>query len=127
MPCAILDEAETLETFPLIGRVVAGLPHMADEYRFLPVRNYLVFYRVTAAGVFVNRILIQETRLSPIAGIAVTQQDCRFPEGRAAKGDFRTVRQSLYYLCGTTTNETRLNELEKESSLKKGTSCRVGF
>ena len=44
-----------------------------------------------------------------------------------APGDFRTVRQSLYYLGGTVTNETRLNELEKESSLKKGNSCRVGF
>ena len=40
---------------------------------------------------------------------------------------FRTVRQSLYYLGGSVTNETRLNELEKESSLKKGTSRRVGF
>jgi SpoVK/Ycf46/Vps4 family AAA+-type ATPase len=44
-----------------------------------------------------------------------------------APGDFRTVRQSLYYLGGAVTNETRLNELEKESSLKKGTSRRVGF
>ena len=44
-----------------------------------------------------------------------------------APGDFRTVRQSLYYLGGTVTNETRLNELEKESSLKKGISRRVGF
>ena len=44
-----------------------------------------------------------------------------------APGDFRTVRQSLYYLGGTVTNDTRLNELEKESSLKKGTSRRVGF
>ena len=44
-----------------------------------------------------------------------------------APGDFRTVRQSLYYLGGTVTNDTRLSELEKESSLKKGTSRRVGF
>ena len=44
-----------------------------------------------------------------------------------APGDFRTVRQSLYYLGGTVTNETRLNELEKESSLKKGAKHRVGF
>ena len=44
-----------------------------------------------------------------------------------APGDFRTVRQSLYYLGGSVTNETRLNELEKESSLKKGTSRRIGF
>jgi hypothetical protein len=44
-----------------------------------------------------------------------------------APGDFRTVRQSRYYLGGTVTNATRLNELEKESAIKKGTSRRVGF
>ena len=44
-----------------------------------------------------------------------------------APGDFRTVRQSLYYLGGSVSNETRLNELEKESSLKKGCGRRIGF
>ena len=44
-----------------------------------------------------------------------------------APGDFRTVRQSLYYLGGLVTNATRLGELEKESSLKKGASRRIGF
>ncbi len=44
-----------------------------------------------------------------------------------APGDFRTVRQSLYYLGGAVSNEIRLNELEKECSLKKGTSRRIGF
>ena len=44
-----------------------------------------------------------------------------------APGDFRTVRQSLYYLGGTVTNETCLNELEKESSLKKCGGRRIGF
>ena len=44
-----------------------------------------------------------------------------------APGDFRTVRQSLYYLGGAVLNETRLNELEKESSLKKNIQKRVGF
>ena len=33
---------------------------MADEYRFLPVRNYLVFYRVTAEEVFVDRVLYKK-------------------------------------------------------------------
>lgn len=42
-------------------------------------------------------------------------------------GDFRTVRQSLYYLGGSVSNETRLNELEKECSLKKGCGRRIGF
>ena len=44
-----------------------------------------------------------------------------------APGDFRTVRQSLYYLGGTVSNGTRLCELEKESSLKKGVHARIGF
>ena len=44
-----------------------------------------------------------------------------------APGDFRTVRQSLYYLGGTTTNELLLSALEKESSLKRGTHLRMGF
>ena len=43
-----------------------------------------------------------------------------------APGDFRTVRQSLYYLGGSVSNETRLNELEKECSLKKGCGRRIG-
>ena len=44
-----------------------------------------------------------------------------------APGDFRTVRQSTYYLGGATTNAMRLTELEKESSLKKGTAAKIGF
>lgn len=44
-----------------------------------------------------------------------------------APGDFRTVRQALFYLGGTVTNEVRLGELEKESALKKGGGRRMGF
>jgi hypothetical protein len=44
-----------------------------------------------------------------------------------APGDFRTVRQSLYYLGGAVTNATRLDGLEKESSLKKGAARSIGF
>ena len=44
-----------------------------------------------------------------------------------APGDFRTVRQSLYYLGGAVTNAMRLGGLEKETSLKKSTSVRIGF
>ena len=65
----ILDEAEVLEEFPLIGHAVEGLPLMADEYRFLPVRNYLVFYRVTAEGVFVDRILYKMRDYLPLLGM----------------------------------------------------------
>ena len=45
-----------------------------------------------------------------------------------APGDFRTVRQSLHYLGGAVSNVMRLNELEKESSLKKSAGrARIGF
>ena len=38
-----------------------------------------------------------------------------------APGDFRTVRQATYYLGGTVTNLQRIEELEKESSVKRDT------
>jgi plasmid stabilization system protein ParE len=66
---AILDGAESLEDFPFVGTVVHGLPSIADEYRFLPVRNYLVFYRVTLEGVFVDRILYKRRDYLPLLGL----------------------------------------------------------
>ena len=54
---AILDQAEKLEAFPFIGSIVEGLPFATDTYRFLCVRNYLVFYRVSESEIFVDRIL----------------------------------------------------------------------
>ena len=45
-----------------------------------------------------------------------------------APGDFRTVRQSLYYLGGGVDNAMRLGELEKESRVKSAANRpRVGF
>ena len=46
-----------------------------------------------------------------------------------APGDFRTVRQATYYLGGTVTNSQRIEELEKESSVKKDTKkvSKIGF
>ena len=47
---------------------------------------------------------------------------------RLAPGDFRTVRQSLYYLGDTVDNAMRLGELEKESSVKGGSAHqKIGF
>ena len=54
---AILDRAEELELFPFIGSIVEGLPFASDEYRFLGVKNYLIFYRVTETEIFIDRIL----------------------------------------------------------------------
>ena len=47
-----------------------------------------------------------------------------------APGDFRTVRQGMFYLPGEKTNALRLTELEKESEVKKDTrraARKVGF
>lgn len=46
-----------------------------------------------------------------------------------APGDFRTVRQSMYYLGGEVTNAQRIAALEKECAVKKDArqSRRIGF
>ena len=54
---AILDRAEDLESFPFVGSIVEGLSFTSDEYRFLGVKNYLIFYRVTETEIFIDRIL----------------------------------------------------------------------
>lgn len=54
---AILSGAEMLEGFPHAGSVVRGLPPGIGEYRFLTVRNWLIFYRLSEPRVFVDRIL----------------------------------------------------------------------
>jgi hypothetical protein len=45
-----------------------------------------------------------------------------------APGDFRTVRQSLYYLGNAVDNSMRIGELEKEAAVKRGArSAEIGF
>ena len=66
---AILDSAESLEDFPLSGSLVEGLPIRADEYRFMPVRNYIVFYRVTESNIFIDRILYKRRDYLPLLGL----------------------------------------------------------
>ena len=45
-----------------------------------------------------------------------------------APGDFRTVRQSLYYLGNAVDNSMRIGELEKEAAIKRGArSAEIGF
>ena len=53
---AIWDGSEALEGFPFVGSLVEGIPFLNEEYRFLTVRNYLIFYRVTDTQIFVDRI-----------------------------------------------------------------------
>ena len=47
------------------------------------------------------------------------EETCRLEEiSSLAPGDFRTVRQSLYYYGGEVTNAMRLDALERESEAK---------
>lgn len=54
---AILNAADSLEDFPYVGSLVEGLPPIYGEYRFITVRNYIVFYRLSEGQVFIDRIL----------------------------------------------------------------------
>ena len=65
---AILDGAESLEGFPFVGSLVEGIPFL-KEYRFLPVRNYLIFYRVTESQIFVDWILYKKRDYSQLLGL----------------------------------------------------------
>jgi len=62
----ILDRAEDLEALPYIGSLVDGLPSDSGEYRVIGVHNYLVFYRVTDTGVFIDRILYKRRDYLPL-------------------------------------------------------------
>ena len=66
---AILDRAEQLEDFPFVGSRVEGLPFMTDEYRFIGIRNYLVFYRITDTRIFIDRVLYKRRDYLPLLGL----------------------------------------------------------
>ena len=53
----ILDAAERLEEFPESGAPLASITLIPNGYRFIPVQNHLVFYRVQHPNVFIDRIL----------------------------------------------------------------------
>ena len=46
-----------------------NLPFMADEYRFLPVSNYIIFCRVTETSIFIYRILYKRRDYLPLLGL----------------------------------------------------------
>ena len=65
----ILDGTEKLESFPFIGSIVEGLPAETGEYRVIGIHNYLVFYRVTAGHIFVDRVLYKRRDYLPLLGL----------------------------------------------------------
>ena len=65
---AILEGTDQLEDFPFVGSIVEGLPFMTDEYRFIGIRNYLVFYRITDMRIFIDRVLYKRRDYLPLLG-----------------------------------------------------------
>ena len=104
--------------------VMVGATNFMDNLDAAIMRRFtfkLQFDYLDTAGkrLFFERMF--KTRLSDVDAMRLAGIPSLAP------GDFRTVRQSLYYRGGAVSNETRLNELEKESSLKKNAPRRIGF
>lgn len=53
----ILDAAERLEAFPESGAPVASVASIPNDYRFIPIEQYIIFYRVQSPHVSIDRIL----------------------------------------------------------------------
>ena len=56
----------TLKQFPYSYKVYQPISHLEDEYRLLPVQNYLVLYVVIDQFVEVRRILYSKMDLTKI-------------------------------------------------------------
>lgn len=65
----ILDAADSLASFPAIGGIVRNVPFLTCEYRFLPVHNYIVFYRIMDTHIFVDRILYKKRDYARLLGL----------------------------------------------------------
>ena len=51
------------------NNLIEGLPAEVGEYRVVGIHNYLVFYRVTANHIFVDRILYKRRDYLPLLGL----------------------------------------------------------
>ncbi len=51
--------------YPIVG----PLPFTTDEYRFLAVGSYLVFYRAVSESVYVDRILYKRRDFASLLGV----------------------------------------------------------
>ena len=65
----ILDATDGLASFPSIGGIVRNVPFLTCEYRFLPVRNYIVFYRLADSHIFVDRVLYKKRDYAQLLGM----------------------------------------------------------
>jgi plasmid stabilization system protein ParE len=65
----ILSAVERIPGRALRYPVVGPLPFTTDEYRFLAVGSYLVFYRAVSESVYVDRILYKRRDFASLLGV----------------------------------------------------------
>ena len=65
----ILAAAERIPGHALRYPFVGPLPFTTDEYRFVAVGNYLVFYRAVGESVYVDRILYKRRDFASLLGV----------------------------------------------------------
>lgn len=53
----VYKKIENLKDFPLIGKPLQAGISIPTDYRFLPVGNHLIFYRVNEKNVYSTRVL----------------------------------------------------------------------
>ena len=116
---------ELLQQMESFGGVLVGATNCLERLDPAVIRRFtfkLTFGYLDAAGkeLFFNRYFKTPLTAEESRRLAAIE--------RLAPGDFRTVRQGLYYLEGKPTNDARLSALEAESRAKGGTSApRIGF
>ena len=53
----ILSSIELLGANPLMGASISVLTNIVSDYRYIVLKNYLVFYRVSNLLIYIDRIL----------------------------------------------------------------------
>ena len=53
----IQDSLDRLAEFPMLGAALSSITETDSDYRFLVCGKYLVFYRVLADNVYIDRVL----------------------------------------------------------------------
>lgn len=54
---SIQDSINQLANFPEMGALLSSVTSVVSDYRFLVTGNYMTFYRIAGADVYVDRIL----------------------------------------------------------------------
>lgn len=57
----ITKTVDLLKNNPLMGASINSIANIVSDYRFLVVKNYLVFYRYTKNNIYIDRVLYSKS------------------------------------------------------------------